>query len=63
MTGGREVTGLIRQRMEGTGGTRDSVQANVLRGRAHHNQVSGWFMPQFLQNRKGVKLSGLIREN
>lgn len=59
----REVTCLIWQRMEGTRGTRDSAQAGVQRGQAHHNQVSGWFMPQFLQSRKGVKLSGIIREN
>lgn len=29
----------------------------------HADQVSGWFVPQFLQSRKEVKLSGLIREN
>lgn len=27
------------------------------------HQVSGGFTPQFLQSRKGVKLSGLIRES
>jgi hypothetical protein len=59
----REVTCLIWQRMEGTRGTRDSAQASVQRGRAHHDQVSGGFMPQFFQSRKGIKLSGLIREN